>query len=162
MEAWVTHTRNHQTGRVIPLSFRFDVAMRGALGIGSSLNELDEAELAEYARYIAFYKRIRPVVQTGRLYRLQRLEEFGASVVEYVSADGEEAVYSAAVQEYQIGWVRPPAPLRGLDPGSRYMVFDQDEQEVHCASGYQLMAVGIPGDAGQPLGHSRTLHVKKV
>ena len=45
------------------LSLRFDVAMRGGLGIGSSLNELDEAELAEYARYIAFYKRIRHVIQ---------------------------------------------------------------------------------------------------
>ena len=73
MEAWVTHEHNHQTGRVLPLSLRFDVAMRGTLGIGTSLNELSEDELAEYARYIAFYKRIRPVVQGGRLFRLQRL-----------------------------------------------------------------------------------------
>ena len=61
MEAWVTHAPNHQTGRISPLSLRFDVAMRGALGIGASLNELDETELAEYASYIAFFtRRYRP------------------------------------------------------------------------------------------------------
>ena len=83
MEAWVTDVPNHQTGRISPLSLRFDVAMRGALGIGANLNRLSQAELDECARYIAFYKRIRPVVQQGDLYRLQRLEECGASVMQY-------------------------------------------------------------------------------
>ena len=42
MEAWVTHEHNHLTQRVTPLSLRFDVAMRGVLGIDYSLNELSE------------------------------------------------------------------------------------------------------------------------
>ena len=162
MEAWVTHARNHQTGRIHPLSLRFDVAMRGGLGIGSNLNELDEAELDEYARYIAFYKRIRHVVQGGRLYRLQRLEEWGASVIQYVTPDGSEAVYSAAVMDYQQGWTRPPAPLRGIDPTATYTVTDRDGKEVHRASGFDLMTVGIPGDASRGSGYSRTLHVQRV
>ncbi len=54
------------------------------VSLGASLNELDEAELAEYTSTNAFYKRIRHIVQNGNLYRLQRLEEFGASVVEVV------------------------------------------------------------------------------
>jgi alpha-galactosidase len=162
MEAWVTHAHNHQTGRISPLSLRFDVAMRGALGIGASLNELDEAELAEYASYIAFYKRIRHVIQDGDLYRLQRLEEFGASVIQYVLPNGQEAVYSIAVREHQLGWFRPPTPLKGLDPAAAYVVLDRHEAEVHRASGYELMTQGIPGDTGQGVAYSRTLYVKQI
>ncbi len=162
MEAWVTHAVNHQTGLPSPLSLRFDVAMRGALGIGSNLNELGDEELAEYARYIAFYKRIRPVVQGGRLYRLQRLEEFGASVIEYVSPDGRAAVYSVAVLGYLQGWTRPPAPLRGLDPAEVYRVSDCHGAEVYRASGFELMVTGIPGDAAGGAACSRTLYVEAV
>lgn len=162
MEAWVTHDKNHQTGRILPLSLRFDVAMRGTLGIGTSLNELGDDELAEYARYITFYKRIRRVVQSGRLYRLQRLEEFGASVIEYVLEDGSEAVYSVAVREHQINQFRPPAPLRGLVAGAEYTVTDRDEKQILRTTGYELMTLGIPGDGGSGQGFSRTLHLKRV
>jgi alpha-galactosidase len=162
MEAWVTHATNLQTGRVSSLSLRFDVAMRGSLGIGASLNELDDAELADYASYIAFYKRIRHVVQNGRLYRLQRVEEHGTSVIEYVAADGREAVCSVAVLDYQQGWVRPPAPLRDLDPAALYAVTDRHGAEVYRASGFELMTVGIPGDASGGPGYSRTLHLRQV
>jgi alpha-galactosidase len=162
MEAWVTHAHNHQTGRISPLSIRFDVAMRGALGIGASLNELDETELAEYAGYIAFYKRIRHIIQNGDLYRLQRLEEYGASVIQYVLPDGREAVYAVAVREHQLGRFRPPAPLKGLNPAAAYVVLDRHNAEIHRASGYELMTQGIPGDTGQGVSFSRTLYVKQI
>ncbi|MCS6844479.1 MAG: alpha-galactosidase [Caldilineales bacterium] len=162
MMAWVTHAVNHQTGMTSPLSLRFDVAMRGSLGIGADLNQLDEAELAEYAQYIAFYKRIRPVVQGGRLYRLQRLEEYGASVIEYVSPDRREAVYSVAVMSYQQGWVRPPAPLCGLDPDAMYSVTDRRGVEVYRAAGLELMTAGIPGDAFGGAAYSRTLYLRQI
>lgn len=162
MEAWVTHERSHQTGLVNPLRLRFGVAMRGALGIGANLNELSEAELAEYASYIAFYKRIRHVVQGGRLYRLQRLEEYGASVIEYVMPGGREAVYSVAVMAYQQGWARPPAPLRGLDPAVAYTISDRHGPEVYRASGFELMVTGIPGDVAGGYAYSRTLHLQQV
>jgi alpha-galactosidase len=136
--------------------------MRGALGIGASLNELDEVELAEYTHYIAFYKRIRHIIQEGDLYRLQRLEEYGASVIQYVLPTGREAVYSVAVREHPLGWFRPPTPLRGLNPAAVYVVLDRHEVEVHRASGYELMTQGIPGAAGQGVGYSRTLYVKQI
>ncbi len=162
MEAWVTHETNMQTGRISPLSLRFDVAMRGSLGIGSDLNELDEAELAEYASYIAFYKRVRPIVQGGRLYRLQRLEEWGASVIAYALPDASAAVYSVAVLDFQQGWLRPPAPLRGLDPAATYSVSNRHGVEVYRASGFELMLTGIPGDASGGPGYSRTLLLQRV
>jgi alpha-galactosidase len=160
MEAWVTHETNHQTQRVTPLSLRFDVAMRGVLGIGSNLNALEDAELTEYASYIAFYKRIRHVIQEGRMYRLERLEEFGASVVEYILPDGKEAVLSIAVQQHQIGSARPAPRLRGLHADTTYTVLDRHAAELFSASGYELMTTGLGLEIGGPVGYSRTLYIK--
>ena len=162
MEAWVTEAHNTLTDRHSRLSTRFDVAMRGTLGIGANLAQLDAAELAEYATYIAFYKRIRPVVQEGALYRLERLEEFGVSVIEYVTPDGREAIYSVVVREQRVGEFRPAPALRGLNVGAVYAVFDLRGAEVHRATGYELMTQGIPGDAEGKAGHSRTLHVRQA
>ena len=162
MEAWVTHAQNHQTGRISPLGLRFDVSMRGALGIGSRLDQLDEAELAEYANYIAFYKRIRHIVQNGELYRLEREEEFGASVWQYVLSDQSEAVYSVAIGTYLMGSFRPASPLKNLNPKALYRLTDRHHNEVHRATGYELMTLGVPGEANQMAGYSRTLHLKQI
>lgn len=161
MEAWVTNVPNDMTGRSSPLSLRFDVAMRGVLGIGSSLNRLSDDELAQYAAYISFYKRIRHVVQEGALYRLQRLEEgYGSSVIEYVLPDGSEAVYSVALERFEHGSYRPAAALRGLVPGAMYGVEDVRGREVYRLSGYELMTTGMPTEIGEHNGYSRTLWVK--
>jgi alpha-galactosidase len=162
MECWVTHTHNHQTGRELPLGIRFEVAMRGALGIGASLNELSDAEMKDYATYIAFYKRVRHIVQDGDLYRLQRLEEYGASVVQYVLPNGEEAVYSVAVRDHLISEHRPNALLKALNAGATYSVFNRHNTEVHRATGYELMTQGIPGDTDKGAAMGRTLYVKKI
>ena len=162
MEAWVTHEKNHQTGRFHELSTRFDVAMRGALGIGASLNGLDEAELKEYASYIAFYKRIRHIVQGGDLYRLERLEEADASTILYVLPDGSEAVYSVVVQSHKSGQFRRMVPLRGLIPSATYEVLDRFEKVRLTATGVELMVQGIGGDEDGRSGHSRTLHIRLV
>lgn len=162
MEAWVTHEQNHQTGRILDLNTRFHVAMRGVLGIGSSLNALSERELQQYRQYITFYKRIRHVVQGGDLYRLQRLEEFGASAIQYVLPDGAEAVYSVVVVDHKIGQLRPSTPLRGLDSRATYALFDMHNRQVRRMSGYELMTRGIPGHAGVGIGYAETLYLQKV
>ena len=162
MAAWVTHEKNHQTGRIHELSTRFDVAMRGVLGIGANLNELSESELKEYASYIAFYKRIRHIVQGGDLYRLERLEEGGASIIQYVLPDGSEAVYSVAVHSQKLGHFRRMVPLKGLIPSATYAVLDRFEKVRLTATGYELMVQGIPGDEDGRSGHSRTLHIRRL
>ena len=162
MEAWVTHEHNVITQRPAPLELRFDVAMRGVLGIGTSLNELAEEELAIYASYIDFYKRIRHVIQAGDLYRLERLEEFDTSVIEYVLPDGREAVVSITTRDYQVGSFRPGAPLRGLNASATYVVTDRHNAEVHRASGFELMTMGIPSETTGYVGYSRTLYVQQI
>jgi alpha-galactosidase len=136
--------------------------MRGALGIGSSLNELNEVELAEYASYIAFYKRIRHVIQEGILFRLERLEEFQASVIEYVLPDTSEAVYSEVIRDYPVASFRPNALLKNLISGAVYAVTDRHEHEVHRVSGYELMTLGLPQENHQFVGYSRTLSLRAI
>jgi alpha-galactosidase len=150
MESWVTHDRNHQTGLRAELSLRFHVAMRGVLGIGSNLRALSDDELAEYRRHIAFYKRVRAIVQDGDLYRLERLEERGRSIWQYVAADGSASVYAFAIQQTLIGQRPLPPPLRGLQPDRVYRVTDMDGKELLRAPGFDLMVQGIPGSQPRP------------
>lgn len=162
MGCWVTHERNHQTQRRHSLPLRFHVAMRGALGIGSDLSELDDAELAEYGRWIAFYKKIRPVVQLGDCHRLQRLEEHGTSIVEYVLADGSQAVVSTVAVERRVAQVVPPARLRGLRPDATYVARDRDGTEYARARGVELMSLGFEANLGLGWygpGYAATLHL---
>ena len=162
MTAWVTHEKNHQTGRFHELGTRFDVAMRGALGIGASLNGLSDSELKEYASFIAFYKRIRHIVQGGELYRLERLEEADASTILYVLPDGSEAVYSVVVHSHKLGQFRRMVPLKGLSPSATYEVLDRFGKVRLTATGYELMVQGIGGDEDGRSGYGRTLHIRLV
>ncbi|MFC9325731.1 alpha-galactosidase [Kitasatospora sp. NPDC057015] len=120
MGAWVTDSPNPLTGRALPLEFRFHLAMTGALGIGGDLTEWSEDELARAAGLVERYKRIRPVVQRGRLYRL-------ADAVQYVHED--EVVVVAWRLARRHGAPVVPLRLAGLEPRGRYR--DLDTGEVH-------------------------------
>ena len=99
---------------------------------------------------------------SGELNRLERMEEAGASIIQYALPDGSEAVYSAVVHSHKPGQFRPAAPLRGLIPSATYEALDRFEKVRLTASGYELMVQGIPGDEDGRSGHSRTLHIKQV
>ncbi|MDX1417272.1 MAG: alpha-galactosidase [Candidatus Promineifilaceae bacterium] len=162
MEAWVTDESNDLSRYTAPLAMRFDVAMRGVLGVGSNLDRLSAAELAEYARYITFYKQIRPIVQQGSLYRLQRLEEDGCSEIQYVLPDGREAVYSLVLPEIPVGTFRRLVPLRALHADAVYAISDQYDKECYRLSGYELMTLGVPPEENEMAGYSRTLYLRQV
>ncbi len=172
MESWVTHEKNHQTTRIIPLDVRFDVAMRGALGIGTNIDKLTEEELGAYKRKIAFYKKIRPIVQNGDLYRLATTYEgkmqssAAVSVWQTVTADRARSVYSIVVLYQLAGHYVPTYRLRGLEAAAVYRVTDEQEKELGRYSGGQLMGLGMPGDqrfggAGCAM-RSRTLLLERI
>lgn len=149
MESWVTHEKNHQTGRIASLDLRFDAAMRGALGIGAALNKLSPEELAVCRRKIAFYKKIRPIVQGGDLYRLSSAVETGVSIWQSVEGGGSRAVYSIIVLGQLLAVHLAPTRLRGLRPEAIYAVSDDTGAELGRYSGAQLLTIGLPGDGAQ-------------
>jgi len=167
MMAWITHEQNHQTGRHSTLKLRADVAMRGGLGIGNNLTAMNPEEMAALKAYVAFYKRIRPVVQGGDLYRLERLEEGEASILQYVAADASAAVYSVAVKDHLVCLRREARPLQALDPAATYVISNYLGRVVLRMKGYDLMTIGIPGDGepgpvvGSQIGYSTTLFLQR-
>jgi alpha-galactosidase len=148
MECWVTHERNHQTGSTLPLSLRFDCAMLGALGIGTPLDKISSEELNEYKKRIAFYKSIRPVIQDGRLYRLERTEERGVSTWQYVEEGARRSVLSLLAYQCTFLSIPPRLRLRGLDPTAIYCLTDYTGREIGRATGWNLMTVGTSSVGG--------------
>ncbi len=148
MMAWVTDVPNFLDKRSIPLQFRFDVAMTGSLGIGADLSKLSDAELAQSAANVTFYKQVRPLVQMGSLYRLTpALATPGAWASESVAPDKSAAVVSAFLRSEQFGTPYPIVRLEGLDPAATYTGTPRDADKGAMlpkqATGAELMGAGV-------------------
>lgn len=120
MASHVTASPNHQTGRATPLKFRFDVAMSGRLGFELQPCDMTEEDMAFSRRALAEYKRIRPVVQFGDLYRLSSPYESRVASLMYVHE--KRAVVFAWLMDKWLADSPPPLRLKGLDPAARYLV----------------------------------------
>jgi len=147
MMAWVTDVPNFLDKRTIPLTFRFDVAMTGALGVGSDINKWTPKETATATRRIAFYKTIRKTVQTGSLYRLIAPEGSEESALDYVSADGHQAVVFGFLHSQRLGTPYPTLYPEGLDPAAEYRLTALDPERAPTLpatmTGSALMHVGL-------------------
>ncbi len=149
MACHVTDSPNHHTKRKTPLKYRFDVAMTGRLGFELHPKNLTAEEVAFAKAAVADYKRIRPVVQQGDLYRLASPYEKPLSAMMYV----DEAKSAAAL--FALGLDRggdfsETLRLKGLDPAAKYDVTEIDrggrlhaELSAEPVSGRDLMEKGV-------------------
>lgn len=139
MGSHVSAVPNHQVHRSTGLAMRGHVAMAGNLGYELDLRQLTAAEKAEMTEQITFYKRIRPIVQFGDLYRLKDAFSGNETAWQYVTEDGLEAV---AFYYRVLGHAQDPfvnLRLQGLDPAASYQT---DDGLVY--GGDELMAFGLP------------------
>ena len=152
MASHVSADKNHQTGRHIPLKFRFDVAMSGRLGMEIQPKEMSEEDKAFAKRAIAAYKDIRPVVQFGDLYRLvSPYDNKGISSLMYVTPEKGRAVFYAYKLSHLLNMVIPNVRMNGLDAGKMYRLVDLTavKEDKPCSlhdkviSGRILMEEGI-------------------
>ena len=142
MSAWVTDVPN-MNGRSTPLKYRFLVAMQGALGVGSNLNKFSAADEKLATEMIAAYKRIRPTVQEGNLYRLLSPQQGEVTANEYVARDGGQAVLFAFLHSQQYQRPAPAIRLAGLDARATYRVQILGLMGTMDYSGAYLMENGI-------------------
>jgi alpha-galactosidase len=157
MMAWVTDSPNFLTGRELPLSFRFHVAMAGALGVGGDLLSWTDAELTEAAELIAVYKDLRPVIQRGRLYRLASVLQGPFGVSEYVAGDDVVVLGWWGPQQ---GGVRPDRiRLANLDAGARYLDIGSGQQ--HWGSALMAEGLELPQDSASTFG-STLVHLLRL
>ena len=119
MRAWITDAADSADRRV-PLSFKARCAMCGSLGIGMDLNKISDEHLEELSGYVEEYKKIRPIVQFGRLSRLQSGRKDDLYAVEY-DKDGD-AVLFVFLQLRPRGKYEYTVKLRKLEEAAVYAV----------------------------------------
>lgn len=142
--AHVSTSPNHQTGMMAPLKFRFDVAMSGRLGMELQPKDLTGDELPFAEQAVKNYKRIRPIVQLGDLYRLKSpYDGNGWASHMYISKDKKESVFFAYSLKYHGRTTFFETRLKGLDPTKMYKI-----TELNKAGGSSFYGDGqvFPGD----------------
>ena len=123
MASHISAAPNHQTGRVVPLKFRTDVAMSGRLGMEIQPKDMTDQEKEQCRKAIADYKVIRPVVQQGDIYRLvSPYENKGVASLMYTSAQKDKAAFFWWKTEHFFNQHLPRVKMAGLDPARRYRI----------------------------------------
>ena len=150
--AHVTDVSNHQTHRTTPLKYRFYVAMSARLGFELHPKNMSAEDVAFAKKCVADYKRIRPTVQQGDLYRL--VSPYGSSyaALMYVNDDASHAVvFLWGLTRGNWSDFVPPLALQGLAEGKSYKVKEINVvKDRHCRvdgktlSGKALTAMGLP------------------
>ena len=122
MAQHVSASPNHQTGRVVPLKFRFDVAMSGRLGMEMQPGSMTDAEREYAKKTIGEYKEIlRPIVQQGNLYRLvSPYDDKGYASLMYTNDDASRAIVFAYKMKHFNNMLVPRLRLDGLDASKTY------------------------------------------
>lgn len=149
MASHVSAARNHQTNKLIPLKFRFDVAMSGRLGMEMQPKDFTPDEYKFAAQAISTYKQICPIVQFGDLYRLiSPYAQKNISSLMYVTPNKEEAVLFVYQLKHRFNPSFPKLTLQGLAPDASYEVreintTDLKEQTEKTITGEFLMEQGI-------------------
>lgn len=122
MAQHVSASPNHQTGRVLPLKFRFDVAMSGRLGMEMQPSSMTDSERAYAKKCINEYKNImRPLVQQGNLYRLvSPYDDAGYASLMYTNEDASHAIVFAYKMKHFNNMLIPRLRLVGINPDKTY------------------------------------------
>ncbi len=150
--AHVSTSPNHQTGAVSPLKFRFDVAMSGRLGMELQPKDISGEERVFAKQAIENYKKIRPIVQLGNLYRIQSpYSEEAWETLAYVSKDKKESVLFAYSLKPHERTKYLEVKLKGLDANKKYKLTELNPSNGHYSfygndqvfSGDFLMKTGI-------------------
>ena len=111
---------NHITRRIIPLKFRFDVAMSAKLGMDLQPKDMTEEDKAFAKNAIQEYYGIREIVQQGDLYRLLSPYKSRRTAMMYVTENKQKAVVFSYLLKKTINGENTTLMLQGLDPAKQY------------------------------------------
>lgn len=123
MGAHVSVNPSNQAGRNVPLATRGLVAMQGAFGYELDITHFTEEECEEVRKQVAMFKKLRPLLQQGELYRILMPEHHGAPSAWMVVSEDRCTAFLTYVQPL----ARPNPGLRflhlsGLAPELRYQI----------------------------------------
>ncbi|ADL45266.1 alpha-galactosidase [Micromonospora aurantiaca (nom. illeg.)] len=113
--------RSHTTHRVHDLSFRAVTALFGHHGIEWDITAIDAGERAELAAWVALHKRLRPLLHTGQVVRVDHPDP-AVQAHGVVAHDRNHAVYAVSRVATSAAQVPGAVRLPGLDPQRRYRI----------------------------------------
>lgn len=158
MTAHVSASPNQQTGRLTSMKTRGEVAMSGVLGYELDLTKLSSVDKKEVQAQIAFYKKIRSLVQYGKFIRLISPYDNNRCAWMFVSDDKNEAI----VFSFKIMSEAQPAfeilKLSGLDADKTYKNLDTGA----VIGGDELMNTGFYEPITQADFSSQVYHFKAL
>lgn len=175
MASHISAAPNHQTFRSLPLKFRIDVAMSGRLGMEIQPKNMTDEEKELCRNAIADYKKIRPIVQFGDIYRLQSpYDERGVASLMYCAEDKSEAAFFWWKTGKKYAEIYPKIKFAGLDPDKRYVITELNRVDLQplpfegkSFSGKFLMDEGLEIPSNNDVAYhlkfwesSRVLHLR--
>ena len=113
--------RAHITGRVADLPFRLATALFAHAGIEWDITTCTEEELHALTAWIDAYKRLRPLIHTGRRVNADRPDS-ASWLHGVVAQDRRHGVFTYAQLEVGVDSTPPRLHLPGLDPDAVYTV----------------------------------------
>ena len=135
------------------IKFRTDVAMMGKMGFDIKLSDMSENDLTYAQGAVKNYKRLRPALMEGDMYRLYSPYDGPHAATGFVSKDKKTAVLFAFDTYPRYGEQSNPVRLKGLNPDAVYRVSEINlepgkNSNLGCNgkeySGQYLMTVGLP------------------
>lgn len=131
MASHISATPNHTVFRTTSLKYRIDVAMSGRLGMEIQPKNMTEQEKDICRKAIADYKRIRPIVQFGDIYRLvSPYDNRGFASLMYVTENKDKAVaYWWKIANFYDEHF-PRLRFAGLDPERSYRVTELNRLDI--------------------------------
>ncbi|MBR4826429.1 MAG: alpha-galactosidase [Bacteroidales bacterium] len=135
MACHISATPNHTVFRTTSLKYRIDVAMSGRLGMEIQPANMTAEEKDMCRKAIAEYKRIRPIVQFGDLYRLvSPYDDKGYASLMYTTPERDKAVaYWWKIRNFHDEHL-PRLRCNGLDPEKQYRVTELNRIDLQPLS----------------------------
>ena len=131
MASHISATPNHTVFRTTSIKYRIDVAMSGRLGMEIQPKNMTEEEKALCRKAISEYKKIRPVVQMGDIYRLvSPYDGHNMASMMYVDPSKDKAVFYWWKTETFYDDHLPRVKMAGLDPEKRYKIRELNRIDI--------------------------------
>ena len=112
---------DHTTGRRHTLPFRAGTAIWGHLGIEWDLTKITDSERAELRSWIAFYKRFRNLLHSGRIVHADNVNN-ALDLEGVIAPDGGEAVFRLSALGLPTRLPAGRIPLPGLEANTLYQI----------------------------------------
>ncbi|MBX9598996.1 MAG: alpha-galactosidase [Burkholderiales bacterium] len=134
----------HTTNRLSTLEYRILTNFFGHLGFEQNLLELTDAECQQLAHYLKLYKQYRSLIHSGRLVRIDTIDN-GQNIYGVINPAQTQALFALAQNDFPCNMIADKLRISYLNPNAMYKVKLLNAQDN---TGY-LMKKSLPLSTGE-------------